>query len=68
MNRQISRTKDIQRRAELIVDRMDTEITDNAFEVLNEYGKNFPRTTSDISKAIKDMNRAIIKQLNQLNK
>ena len=46
-----NKTKEIQRRAELIVDRMDTEITDNAIEVMNEFMTK-PATNKDIEKAV----------------
>ena len=63
----MNRQQDIQNRAEQIVDRIDTEISENAIEIAGCYCKR-PPTNKDISKAIKDMNQAIIRALNQLNK
>ena len=62
----MARAKDIQRLAEQILRGMDTKISDNACEIVNDYNDG-NITNGEVEQAIKDITRAIIKQLNQLN-
>ena len=60
----MNKKTNIQQRAEQIVDRIDTEIVDNAIEVMNEFSTKMP-TNKDIEKAIKDMEKAVIKEIQE---